>query len=445
MSPIALLTEIEQPIAVGAAGARKMINLIDIAPSGRWESARLVDEHHGTEIANLQWNVPPGQPASGFAGLRQGVTCEDGKNYDALHMHPRWSPKGTIKGWLPWVKLPAGAVFRAKVGFLAGAGNTDGVRFQVWEHHRAPNGREVWNSVLDLHKRYDGELVEVVAELSHLSGRDASIELRVDAGDSSGQDWAVWVAPRIETRTGPNARFWTIRASSLTVHDRQETRRIEGQGDEPYLGAIYFRSIVGKPGSTKVKTLTKLKTLGHNVKAGRNLAIPADAELMVTDVSPAWSDLGSLLTNGLTIMGFALVAMEEDKRGKSDVREELKKVARKLKEALVTEIEPNLSALLSREKVMQRIKQAVGGGHDRRRFLEWLFRGDDVIGKNTLQLVGMTDGHAQQLAEDSYTPDAAMEPLSGLTPRSFDLEFKGKGARYVVRVDLKEEEHDQLV
>ena len=36
------------------------------------------------------------------------------------------------------------------------------------------------------------------ADLSHLAGQEIGIELRVDAGESSGQDWAVWVDPQIE-------------------------------------------------------------------------------------------------------------------------------------------------------------------------------------------------------------------------------------------------------
>lgn len=423
-----------------------MINLFDIAPSARWESARLTDEHNGTDVTSLQWGVAPAQPVAGFVGLRPNVVCEDGKSYDVLHMHPRWSAKGTIKGWLPWVTLPAGAMFRAKVGFLAGATSTDGVTFQVWEHHRS-NGREVWNRVLEVHKRYDGELVDVVADLSHLSGRDAHLELRVDAGNSSGQDWAAWIAPRIETRTGPSARFWTLRVNSLTVRDRQEDRSVEGRGDEPYLGAIYFRSIIGKPGSTKVKTLATLKTLGSNVKGGNTLAVPDAAELVASDVSPVWSGVGDIVTNGLSIMGFALVALEEDRRGKDQARAALKGVAKKLKEALVKEIESSLAALVTPERIMARVKEAVAGssgssgGH---RLRDWIFRADDLIGQNTVIMLGMTDALAQDRLGESYAPNSAMEPLSGLAPRKFDLEFKGKGAHYVAQVEIREEERDQL-
>ena len=37
----------------------------------------------------------------------------------------------------------------------------------------------------------------VSADLSRLAGRNVGLELRVDTGASSGQDWAVWVSPRI--------------------------------------------------------------------------------------------------------------------------------------------------------------------------------------------------------------------------------------------------------
>ena len=92
--------------------------------------------------------------------------------------------------------LTGPAAFEADVGFYTGATGTDGVTFWVWEHHKEA-GQEVWNPIIQLPKKYTGKLAPIRASLNHLVGKEVGIELRVDAGDSSGQDWAVWVRPRI--------------------------------------------------------------------------------------------------------------------------------------------------------------------------------------------------------------------------------------------------------
>ena len=66
----------------------------------------------------------------------------------------------------------------------------------VCEHHEE-SGNEVWNLVYKLQKGYTERLESISVNLGHLIGKEVSIELRVDAGESSGQDWAVWVRPRI--------------------------------------------------------------------------------------------------------------------------------------------------------------------------------------------------------------------------------------------------------
>ncbi len=114
----------------------------------------------------------------------------------ALRTHPKWVAEGSIKGWHPWVKIPKNAVFEAQVGFVNGAAATDGVTFVVYEHHNE-NGRETWSRIAELRKGYTGSLQTILGDLSRFAGQEVGIELRVDAGPSSGQDWAVWVNPII--------------------------------------------------------------------------------------------------------------------------------------------------------------------------------------------------------------------------------------------------------
>lgn len=177
------------------------IDLFSLAADATWKSGRLVDGNNVDQLTTLKYGKTPADRRAGFVG-RRSVKTENGVSQQVLHTHPRWSRNGTIKGWLPWQTLPAQARFFADVGFIDGARGSDGVRFQVWEHHKV-NGKEVWNRVIDVHKKYDGKLRSIEADLSHLAGQRVGIELRVDAGASSGQDWAVWVAPRIE----PKAAF----------------------------------------------------------------------------------------------------------------------------------------------------------------------------------------------------------------------------------------------
>lgn len=176
----------------------KTINLTDLSSKARWESGRLVDANNATNTQNLPWQGSPSDD-KGFVRLDE-VTLENGQTTTALRTHPKWVSNGTIKGWHPWVELPKQAVFSAEVGFVQGAQNTDGVTFQVWEHHKE-GGRTVWNKIAEVDKGYTGRLKQIEADLSHLAGKEVKIELRVDAGDSSAQDWAAWKNVTISSRS----------------------------------------------------------------------------------------------------------------------------------------------------------------------------------------------------------------------------------------------------
>src|SRR5262245_56923371 len=126
------------------------IDLLEPATKASWITATLGSDGHSTVGDTAIAFGGNSSDAKGFA-RRQTVTAEDGKSYDALWTHPKWVAKGTIKGFLPWKTLPAGAVFVAQVGFVKGADASDGVRFSVWAHYQA--GGEQWTRVVDLHKK----------------------------------------------------------------------------------------------------------------------------------------------------------------------------------------------------------------------------------------------------------------------------------------------------
>jgi hypothetical protein len=174
----------------------KTIDVLSLSPQASWAGAQLTDESGNSRNGvNLPFNGNDGD-SNGFVRLGP-LALEDGRTAQALWTHPMWVSNGTIKGWHPDVPLPEGARFEAQVGFRAGALHTDGVRFWVFEHHDDDSGRRVWNPIVRFDKTYTGSLAAVAADLSHLEGRSVGLELRVDAGPSSGQDWAVWVGPRI--------------------------------------------------------------------------------------------------------------------------------------------------------------------------------------------------------------------------------------------------------
>lgn len=424
-----------------------MINLIELAPSARWQGSQLVGEDSGRDASYIEWNGSSAD-ARGFVRLLDSAQCEDGHTYTVLQTHPKWVSRGTIKGWLPWDRIPNNSVFLTEVGFLDGADGTDGVTFQVWEHHNA-GGRHVWNRIINYHKVLNGRIISLEADLSHLSGQEVGIELRVDAGRSSGRDWAVWINPHIDSREGHRGQAWSFRPTSLTVHERNETRRIEGRGDEPYLGVIYFRSIFGQPGSTKVAVLEELRTLGNNVRSGQTVRIPDDAELTVADVGIQWDELR--LDVGL--MGYQIVAMEADRRGKREVRNKLNELGNRLSDALRENVEGDRIGILSPHDVQQRIRTAVFGSDEGRRpvrdffsrAVRWLFRADDLIGTNLITVVGIDPSALPDDMRDAFTPTSTTDPVSSLVEQDFNLEFVGSGARYGLRVELRRSDTAILV
>lgn len=427
-----------------------MIDLTEIVASGHFQSGFLVGEHNLRDISDLPWNGST-DDTRGF--IRMGnFKFEDGNTYHAIQMHPKSGSNGTIKAWLPWRQLPPNAFFKAKVGFLNGAANTNGVTFQVWEHHNH-NGREVWNRIINLEKDYTMRLLEIDADLSHLSGQNVGIELRVDAGSSSGQDWAAWIDPAIDSREeNGHGAVWTINPVKLTIIERNETRPIEGRGDEPYIGGMYFRSIFGKLGSTKVLKIDDLVTLGENVK--HSVDIPESANLAVFDSASTWNDLIAGVNNGVQVMGYAFIAMEEDVRGKSIVKEEIEKFAGRLFNSLKEHVEGDISGLLNAEEVLEKVERDVytepgglsGGasavkGEGFKNLIEWLFRGDDIIGQNMLVLVNLSEEILRSRIEE-YDPSSRTKPVSALTDRTFELDLKGEDEgfyRLTVKVERSNE------
>jgi|GEM_PF-2046372 len=168
-------------LCVAALAQPATIDLISMARQAKWLNDR------GTPLPF------PGKPndSRGFALLLR-AQLEDGQSYtDVLQTHPRWAAQGTIEGRFQ-LTIPENSSLEAVVGFLQGASGSDGVTFEVlWKE----GNQEVL--LAQAAKRMDGRLTPLNANLANYGGHPGTIILRVKAGASSGQDWAVWKSIRI--------------------------------------------------------------------------------------------------------------------------------------------------------------------------------------------------------------------------------------------------------
>jgi hypothetical protein len=129
----------------------------------------------------------------GFASYRYDARLEDGAVYPrVLLTRPgAQNESGLIAGIFKVRDLPERAVFRARAGFLMGAGQKDGAEFKVFLSE-AP-------SFYAAKRCYpDGHLDALVLDLGCYAGRDVEIVLQVRAQNPSAPNLAVWVDPKIE-------------------------------------------------------------------------------------------------------------------------------------------------------------------------------------------------------------------------------------------------------
>ena len=128
----------------------------------------------------------------GFVLVRKDATLSDGSTATVLETHPQWIANGFIIGTY---KLPqpiiAGDHLRVSVGLLAGAGAGD-VRFR---------GYLGGTQVLDKSVAYSDGVIPLDVDVSRLKGA-TMVEIRVDAGPSAAQDWAIWKDLRVEGVVG---------------------------------------------------------------------------------------------------------------------------------------------------------------------------------------------------------------------------------------------------
>ena len=168
--------------AVGLPG-----EIIDLMP---------LAESENTQWANGYDTLPfPGEMDDfrGFARYEYDSLLEDDKVYPrVLLTHPEVRNEyGLIVGIFKIEVLPEKAAFKAKVGFLKRANQTDGVEFRVFVK-KDPSYFAAKRCY------YDGRLDDFALDLGRYAGQKVEIVLQVHVLYTSTQDLAVWVDPRIE-------------------------------------------------------------------------------------------------------------------------------------------------------------------------------------------------------------------------------------------------------
>jgi len=157
------------------------VDLVDAAANAAWRGGSGPLSFPGSDTDDR-----------GFVLVRKDATLSDGSTATVLETHPQWIANGFIIGTY---KLPqpiiAGDHLRVSVGLLAGAGAGD-VRFR---------GYLGGTQVLDKSVAYSDGVIPLDVDVSRLKGA-TMVEIRVDAGPSAAQDWAIWKDLRVEGVVG---------------------------------------------------------------------------------------------------------------------------------------------------------------------------------------------------------------------------------------------------
>jgi hypothetical protein len=111
----------------------------------------------------------------------------------ALETHPRWTNDGLIQGKFPPIIIEAGSRFQATLACLSGGSSCD-VSYQL---NYYADGSATLQNLGTWNEKYDGSITTLNLDLAALSGKSVQFVMVVLANGASGQDWALWVDPKI--------------------------------------------------------------------------------------------------------------------------------------------------------------------------------------------------------------------------------------------------------
>ncbi len=199
-------------VTFGIGGSAKMNFYVQInveAQSGPVVVYSFVDH-----VCDADWTSKagildcPGDPGddTGFVIKLNNPTMETGSKAGApgIETHPLWDSNpnwaadgnGWIQGLYPGVNVKAGYHFKVRIGCRDGATNCN-VNFYL-KYIADGGGYTSLGSAAGYNETYDNSVRDLDFDLSSLSGKTVEFLLQVDANANGGQDWAVWVNPRIE-------------------------------------------------------------------------------------------------------------------------------------------------------------------------------------------------------------------------------------------------------
>ncbi|MBI9043606.1 MAG: hypothetical protein JEZ06_03925 [Anaerolineaceae bacterium] len=185
-------------VEIDVIGSAEIINFVDLYCAGEW----------GTTAS-----VPGTIPCPGGTGDDEGFIVKwDNPNLEtgspagakSIETHPTWSSNpnwdpGQNGGWIQGaffnIDIPSNAFFKTKIGCMQGAGSCNvnyGVKYRI-------SSGGAWQSLGNWHEVNDGSTQNLKLDLSAIAGERVDFLLQVDANNVPGQDWAIWVNPRIET------------------------------------------------------------------------------------------------------------------------------------------------------------------------------------------------------------------------------------------------------
>ncbi|CAM4283637.1 PASTA domain-containing protein [Kibdelosporangium persicum] len=168
-----------------SSGRPAAVDLLGRASGASWRSGAGTLPYNGSDVDE-----------KGFVKPRSGLLLEDGSAPSFLETHPQWVGNGFIEGTYTLPRaVVAGDRFKATVGFMAVASppSAGGGTFVV---SVVKNGSPVTVATVP-DSASDKALRQINVDLTPHAGAN-QIRLRFNAGPKSDQDWASWVAPRIE-------------------------------------------------------------------------------------------------------------------------------------------------------------------------------------------------------------------------------------------------------
>ncbi len=184
------------PVLGGTGGKSFFVEIkVVVASSGYDLHSRAPDANWVGSAGTVAFGGPD-TDTNGFAMFRNNQKVEDGSTpAKVLEIHPQWVNDGVMTGLYPSYTVVSGEHFKARIGFLAlndGTCGTGNAKFQL-------NFKEagVLKPLGEWTETCDGGLRDVDVDLSTLSGKTVQFALAVLANGAAGQDWAVWISPRV--------------------------------------------------------------------------------------------------------------------------------------------------------------------------------------------------------------------------------------------------------